>query len=225
MFLYMLIGSFEPTDPDSGNYKFYPWIYGFKLFATVAALWLVWPLYKPMVKPIGLQGISIGIIGAAIWIGVCHLELERTYLDPLLKQFGLDRYLGSQTRSAFNPFVHLAGSSAGIVLYLIVRGTGLALVIPIMEEYFLRGFLMRYVAAEKWWKHPIGSVTIGSAIAGTIVPMLMHPGELIAAAIWFSLITVLYIRTKNLWECIAAHSTTNLLIGIYVVVFGAWQLV
>jgi CAAX prenyl protease-like protein len=94
-----------------------------------------------------------------------------------------------------------------------------------MEEYFLRGFLMRYMATEKWWKYPIGMVTKSSAVAGTIVPMLMHPGELIAAALWFSLITVLYIRTKNLWECIAAHSTTNLLLGVYVVIFGAWHLV
>ena len=225
MFLYMLIGSFEPTDPDSGNYKFYPWIYGFKLFATVAALRLAWPLYKPMVRPIGLQGVSIGVLGAAIWIGVCHLELERTYLVPLLQQFGLDRYFGAQTRSAFNPFIQLAGSTVGITLYLVVRGTGLALVVPIMEEYFLRGFLMRYMATEKWWKYPIGMVTKSSAVAGTIVPMLMHPGELIAAALWFSLITVLYIRTKNLWECIAAHGTTNLLIGIHVVIFGAWRLV
>jgi CAAX prenyl protease-like protein len=156
---------------------------------------------------------------------VCHLELERTFLVPLTKPFGLDRILGLPARTAFNPFEQLSGYPIGIALYLVVRGIGLAFVVPIVEEYFLRGFLMRYVVTEKWWKHPIGSVTRNSVIAATVVPMLMHPSELIAAAIWFSLITVLYVRSKNLWECIAAHSTTNLLLGIYVVLFGAWQLV
>ncbi len=222
---FMLIGSLEPTDPASAIYQFYPWIYSFKLLATLAALRVVWPVYKSLLRPIGWHGIATGVVGAIVWIGLCHLELERTYLAPLFKPLGLDSFFGSQTRSAFNPFVQLSGYPIGIAVYLLVRGMGLSLIVPIIEEYFLRGFLMRFVAAEKWWKYPIGSVTIKSVIAGTAVPMLMHPSELIAAAIWFSLITYLYVRSKNLWECIAAHCTTNLLLGIYVVLFGAWHLV
>ena len=223
--VFMLIGSFEPTDPGSAMYRYYPWIYGIKLLATLVALRLVWPVYKSTMRPIGWYGIVIGIVGAGVWIGVCKLELERTYLLPLIKPLGLDRFLDLQTRSAFNPFVQLSGYPIGIAMYLLVRGLGLALIVPIIEEHFLRGFVMRYVASDKWWKFPIGSVTLNSAIAGTLVPMLMHPSELFAAGIWFSLITLLYMRTKNLWECIAAHSATNLLIGLYVVLFGAWQLV
>lgn len=223
--VFMIVGSFESTDSGSSMYRYYPWIYGFKLFATLVALRLVWPVYKSMIRPIGWHGIAVGIVGAALWIGVCHLELERTYLFPFLKSIGLDSLLGSQTRSAFNPFVQLAGYTIGIGLYLLVRGIGLALVVPVIEEYFLRAFVMRYVAADKWWKYPIGSVTRNSAIVGTLVPMLMHPGELIAAALWFSMVTLLYVRSKNLWECIAAHCTTNLLLGIYVVIYGAWHLV
>jgi len=223
--VFMLIGSFEPTDSTSAVYRFYPWIYGFKLLATVAALRVVWPVYKPMVRPVGWHGVAIGIVGAAAWIGICNLELERTYLVPILRPLGLDSLLSTQTRSAFNPFDQLSGYPFGIAAYLLIRGIGLALVVPIVEEYFLRGFVMRYVAAEKWWKYPIGSVTRGSALAGTIVPMLMHPNELIAAALWFSLVTLLYVRSRNLWECIAAHSTTNLLLGLYVVYFGAWHLI
>lgn len=223
--VFMLIGSFEPVDPGSAMYRFYPWIYGLKLLATLAALRVVWPVYKSMMRPVGWHGIAIGIVGAVLWIGVCHLELERTYLLPLIKPLGLDRFLDLQTRTAFNPFVQLSGYPIGIAMYLLVRGLGLALIVPLIEEHFLRGFVMRYVASDKWWKFPIGSVTMNSVIAGTLVPMLMHPSELFAAGIWFSLITLLYVRSKNLWECIAAHSATNLLIGIYVVLFGAWQLV
>lgn len=223
--VFMIISSFEPTDTSSSLYRFYPWIYAAKLAVTVVALRLVWPVYRSSIRPIGWRGIAVGVVGAAVWIGVCHLELENRYLFPFVQSLGLDSILGKSTRSAFNPFVQLAGFPVGIGLYLLVRGIGLVLVVPIIEEYFLRGFLMRYIAADKWWKYPIGSVTTGSAIAGTVVPMLMHPGELLAAAIWFSMVTLLYVRSKNLWECIAAHCTTNLLLGIYVVFAGAWQLV
>ncbi len=223
--VFMLIGSMEPTDPESPNYRFYPWIYGVKLLLTAIALRLVWPVYRPLLRPVGWHGIAVGTLGAVLWIGICHLKLESTYLFPLAKQIGLDQLLGSQTRSAFNPFIQLAGFPVAIGIYLLVRGIGLALIVPIIEEHFLRAFLMRFVVSEKWWKYPIGAVTRNSALIGTLVPMLLHPGELIAAAIWFSMVTILYARTKNLWECIAAHCTTNLLMGIYVVIFGAWELV
>jgi membrane protease YdiL (CAAX protease family) len=34
----------------------------------------------------------------------------------------------------------------------------------------------------------------------------------------------LAIRTKNVWDCIAAHATTNLLLGIYVLTADEWWL-
>jgi hypothetical protein len=54
--------------------------------------------------------------------------------------------------------------------------------------------------------------------------MMMHPAELLAALVWFSLITWLMVRTKNIWDCVAAHAVTNLLLGMYVVARGAWHL-
>ena len=71
---------------------------------------------------------------------------------------------------------------------------------------------------------PFGAVARAGIVAGTVVPMLMHPGELLAAAVWFSLVTWLMLRTKNIWDCVVAHAVTNLLLGIYVVTQHQWQL-
>jgi hypothetical protein len=49
-------------------------------------------------------------------------------------------------------------------------------------------------------------------------------GEIFAAAAWFSLVTWLMIRTRNIWDCVAAHAVTNFLLGVYVVTQGQWQL-
>jgi membrane protease YdiL (CAAX protease family) len=54
--------------------------------------------------------------------------------------------------------------------------------------------------------------------------MLTHPNELVAAALWFSMVTVLMVKTKKIWDCVVAHAVTNLLLGIYVVSTGEWQL-
>jgi membrane protease YdiL (CAAX protease family) len=60
-------------------------------------------------------------------------------------------------------------------------------------------------------------------VLGTAVPMMMH-GEMLAAAVWFSMITCLMVYTRNIWDCIVAHAVTNLLLGIYVVNSGDWHL-
>jgi len=47
--------------------------------------------------------------------------------------------------------------------------------------------------------------------------VLSHPGEVFAAVAWFSLVTWLMVRTRNIWDCVVAHAVTNLLLGVYVV--------
>jgi len=32
------------------------------------------------------------------------------------------------------------------------------------------------------------------------------------------------IRTRNVWDCVAAHAITNAILGIYVVAYGQWPL-
>jgi CAAX prenyl protease-like protein len=162
----------------------------------------------------------VGAVGVVLWVALCSLDLERKLLVPL----GLESIIGLGERPAYNPLERLAATPGWAYAYLAVRFLGLALVVPVIEEFFLRGFLMRFVVAQEWWTVPFGRVTLPAAIAGTLFPMLMHPAELLAAAVWFSLVTWLMIRTKNIWDCVAAHAVTNLLLGIYVVTFGQWQL-
>jgi hypothetical protein len=47
---------------------------------------------------------------------------------------------------------------------------------------------------------------------------------LLAALVWFSLVTLLMVRTRSMWDCVVAHAVTNLLLGIYVVYSGSWAL-
>jgi CAAX prenyl protease-like protein len=231
-FVFMLVGSLEPTPKEPGGaaiglaipYAYYPWVYAAKISLTVAAILFVLPGYRDFPLKFGRLAIVVGIIGGPLWIGICQLDLEHSYLQPLLKQIGLGNIIGAGDRAAFNPFEQLADRPAAIWSFLAVRFLGLVIVVPILEEFFLRGFVMRFFMDRQWWEIPFGKTDRLAVILGTAVPMTMHPGELFAAFVWFSMITWLMLRTRNIWDCVVAHALTNLILGVYVVSTNTWRL-
>jgi CAAX prenyl protease-like protein len=159
----------------------------------------------------------VGVVGALAWIGICKLGLEQQ-LSTLVG------WGETGARSRYDPFTQLSGAPGAAWGFLAVRMVGLVAVVPVIEEFFLRGFVMRFCVHADWWEVPLGKVNAAAVVAGTVVPMLMHPGELLAAATWFSLITWLMIHKRNIWDCVAAHAVTNLLLGLFAVFSSDWSL-
>lgn len=219
--VYMIANSFEPAPPAPLDN--YPLIYAAKIALTVAAIIFVWPGYRQFM-PIrfGFLSILVGVAGVVLWVGLWHVDLEAQLgLRELMAKVGL-----ASRRSAFNPFAELE-SSAQAWGFMALRLFGLALVVPLIEEMFYRGFVMRFVIDREWPNVPIGKVTPLAAAAAIVLPVLMHPAEVFAAAAWFGLMVWLYWKTKNIWDCVVAHITTNALLGAYVLASSnpaAWQL-
>ena len=203
----------------------YPLVYTVKIVLTLAAMALVLPGYRQFRRPPGLPAVAVGAAGVVVWVGLWHLS-NFSGLTALVEKLP-----GYGQRPAFNPLADLASDHGYMVpaawawSFLAIRFFGLAAVAPVMEEFFLRGFLMRLVVQEDWWEVPFGKVN-GMAVAMSIVlPVLWHqPGEFLAAAAWFGMVTWLMVRTRNPWDCVVAHATTNLLLGIYIVCWHEWAL-
>jgi uncharacterized protein len=239
-FTYMLLGSLDPTPDKPGGtaiglsipYSYYPWLYAAKIALTVVAIALVWPGYRKFPARLTLLGVIVGVVGGGLWIAICSLDWERKYLGPweqtyvlpITSNLGLGSFVSAGARPGFNPFEQLPGQPAAIWSFLMVRFFGLVAVVPLIEEFFLRGFVMRFFMDRQWWDVPFGKADRLAIVLGTAVPMLMHPGELLAALVWFSMITWLMLRTRNIWDCVAAHAITNLILGVYVVTSGNWRL-
>ena len=228
-------------------YTAYPLVYTVKIALTVAAIWLVFPAWREFPERKGdksnftiikhgasprwprnwtypLFSVLVGVVGFGLWVGLCKLNVEQKYLVPLLKPVGLDWLIASGVRSAFNPLAELADRPAWAWGFLAIRFLGLVAVVPLVEEFFYRGFLMRFVVRHDWWNVPLGQVNAAAVVLATLVPMAMHPAELLAAAVWFSMFTWLFVKTRSIWDCVAAHAVTNLLLGVYVVSTGEWGL-
>jgi CAAX prenyl protease-like protein len=181
---------------------------------------LVIPYYRTVPLKVHRLSLLFGLVGGVIWILVCRQHWEQYAASAL----GLGGWMVSGQRAAFDPLTTFDGRPLWLGCFLAVRFLGLVALVPLIEEFFLRGFLMRFFRQADWWVIPWGDVTVGSALIATAYGVLSHPAEAFAAAIWFTWITLLYVRTRSIWDCVLAHALTNLVLGIYVLAWRDWSL-
>jgi CAAX prenyl protease-like protein len=158
--------------------------------------------------------VAVGVVGIVVWIGLHWLDKQFLHVGEMFPP----------QRAAFNPFRELRHNPTWLSQFLAIRFAGLVLLVPLVEEFFLRGWLMRYIDDPDWDEIPLGEAGIWALVGIPIYAGMTHPNELIAAVVWFSMVTWLYLRTKSIWNCVIAHAITNLLLGLYVVQFGVWEL-
>ncbi|MGA2064286.1 MAG: CAAX prenyl protease-related protein [Thermoguttaceae bacterium] len=232
LLIYSLLGSLEPSREQNGGraiglaipYQAYPLVYTLKIGLTLVAVAAVLPGYpRPLRRP-SMTALAVGAVGVVVWVGLWRLAPGRWLLE--FAGFGgpAEKLASLAARPAFNPFQELGGQWYQAWAFLAVRFTGLVAVVPLIEEFFLRGFLMPLVVADDWRSVPFGRVNRAAVAVSLIVPALAHPAEMLSAVAWFGMGTWLMVRTRNFWDCVAAHAVTNLLLGVYIVAAGQWTL-
>ena len=99
----------------------------------------------------------------------------------------------------------------------------LVVIVPLVEEIFWRGFLLRYLIDENFESVSFGSFSWKSFSIVTAGFCLEHtPADWPAAIITGILYNLLACRSRSLSACVFAHALTNLLLGIYVMRTGQW---
>ena len=193
----------------------YQAVYTLKLIVVLGLLWWFRRAYPaPSTRGVA-WGVVLGILGIVVWLGLDRLQAAIPGLNSLVEQ-----WLGK--REGFQPFPD-ATRTPGQWLFLGIRLLGLCAVVPVMEEIFLRGFLARYLINEQFTTVPEGTFTVTSFLVVTAGFVAVHP-ELLAAAAWGALINLLWLRTKNVWACVAMHATTNALLGAWILTRSDWRL-
>jgi uncharacterized protein len=164
---------------------------------------------------IGL-GVVVGVVGIAAWIALSHLHLEH-WVSQWLPDF-----LKPSDRVGYNPFENL--KSVGVIWgFVFVRVVGIAILVPMIEEIFWRGFLLRWLIDPDWERVPIGAFTLNSSLTLVVLFALAHP-EWLAASVYCVLLNGLLYWKRDLWLCVVAHATSNFLLAIYVLATGNWWL-
>ena len=126
-------------------------------------------------------------------------------------------------RVGFNPFDQITDDNRRAI-FLAFRFLLLAGMIPVLEELFLRGWFVRYIENPEWHTVKLSDVGRRGIIAVAVYSVATHPGEAVAAIVWFTLVTWMMIKTGKFWNCVVAHAITNLMLGIYVTWYQQWHL-
>ena len=190
--------------------RYYPVLYALKIALVGGLLLGLGRQRPPKARPQG-RGLGLAVVTGAALVFAWVLVDQHT---PHMKWMG--------GRVAYNPFREIADPAARAA-FLAVRFFGLVVIVPIIEETFYRGFLLRYVTdMDDFRRVPVGAFTLSALGVNVALFASSHP-EWLAAAVFALAMCGLLARTKNLFACIVAHAVTNLLLGLYVIHFGAWQ--
>jgi len=180
------------------------WVYPLQTVLCAAALVFYWRQYD-----FGKRG----GFGLALAAGVVVLGL---WIAPQV-------LLGASARvEGFDPTVFGEGSAL-YWMTVTARFARLVIIVPLVEEIFWRGFLMRYLIREDFTSVPVGAFQWKSFAAVAVCFMLVHSMADWPAALLCGLIyNLVAVRTGSLAACVLAHGVTNLGLGLYIMATRQW---
>ena len=180
------------------------WIFPLQTLLCGGMICWFWPAYE-LRRPLQLGlGLAIAVIVFGLWI------------SPQAALGFSPRVIG------FNPDLMLPN----IGLYwttVTFRFLRLVVVVPLMEEIFWRGFLLRYLINEKFDDIPFGTFSWLSFLVVTVAFALSHSmPDWIAAAVTGALYNWVAYRIKSLSTCVITHAATNALLGAWIMYTKQW---
>lgn len=175
---------------------------------TLVCAWWLWHVRKEMtwdwaLKPC-LLAIPFGLLGIGLW------------MIPYFAGWIPDEGNGFMPEKVFG-----AGSWLTLAEYA-MRFARAAVVVPLVEELFWRGFLMRWCVNRDFPQNvAIGTHSwLGYAVT-TLAFMLIHnPADWGGAFLYGSLTYFLVVKTKRITPAIVMHAVANGTMGICAVCFN-----
>jgi CAAX prenyl protease-like protein len=224
----------EMPDVTTARSSALPWIAPFAVFMLWMAVWPFIELAQPWEEVLRLgvlalvlltvsrrivfslrvkrwiPSIVIGLVVFALWI--LPEQLWPGYREHWLFQNAVT----GETVSSI-PAEWLSNP-----LMLSLRITRAALLVPLLEELFWRGFLPRWVVNNDWERVPMGTYNT-LAFVGTAVLFASEHGPYWDVGLMCGLIYNWYMyKTKSLGDLVLAHAVTNAALSAFVVLTGQY---
>lgn len=179
------------------------WVYPLQTLICGALLVIYWRAYEW--RPRGwILATAAGLLVFALWVSPQVL-------------------LGRPARTeGFDPEV-FANQPPLYWFTVIMRWLRLVVVVPLVEEIFWRGFLMRFLINDNFTTVKFGTYSHLSFFAVALAFMLVHqPVDWPAAFLTGLIIGMVAVQTKSLWACVWAHAVANAALGAYIMQTRQW---
>ena len=206
VFLVLLGVTGAGNRPESVSWLSYPayWTYPAQTVICGALLCWFWRDYELRTPHKVWFAFVIGLGVFALWIAPQQF-------------FGFE-----PRRNGFDP--DLFSAAPGLYWSTVVlRFVRLVIVVPLLEEVFWRGFLLRYLINERFTSVATGAFSWLSFVVVTLLFGFAHSrADWIAALICGALYNLVAYQTRSLASCVVAHATTNLLLGLWIMQTRQW---
>jgi CAAX prenyl protease-like protein len=184
------------------------WVKPVQTVVCAALLIYYWRSYdfsKTFRSPsILLTGLVVGVVAFLLWIGPQQVF-------PLSKRV-----------DGFNP-AFFGNEGWPYWLNLGFRFARLVIVVPLIEEIFWRGFVLRWLIDEDFTAVPFGTFQLKAFALVALFFMFEHATVDYPAAFLTGLLyNFVAVRTRSLGACVLAHAVTNLLLGLYIMRTEQW---
>lgn len=158
-----------------------------------------------------LGSIALGIAVCALW--VAPDMLIPGWRNSIIFQNGLTGTLKNS----------IAPAELSDPLVLTLRFARAALLVPILEELFWRGWLPRYIVNNDWQKVPLGTFTRGAFIITAVLFAAEHGPYWEVGLLCGLIYNWWMMRTKSLGDIILVHAVTNAALSAFVLVTKRWE--
>jgi CAAX prenyl protease-like protein len=207
-----------------------PYVLPFAVFIGFLALQQIVPVPQwvrfavPLIVSAAISGQALGtrlvqpLASIALGVAVCVLWVGPEILFPGYHQHWLfsNSVLGHPVSAA-------TAAQKSDSLFILFRVLVSVITVPILEELFWRGWLMRWLIDRDFERVALGTY---NTQAFWIVAVLFASEH---GSFWdVGLLTgVIYnwwmIRTKSMWDCILMHAVTNACLAWYVLHYDQWM--
>lgn len=156
----------------------------------------------------GLAVLVVWVAGETEWVGTRFPDLAEWYGKWLVQPLGRVPRRISAADSIYSP------ENCGW-FFTGVRLVGSAFVIAVIEEFFFRGFLYRWLIDRRFLRIDLGEVE-WQAFWVTIALFALEHNRFAAGAITGILWGALVLCTRDIWGAILAHVIANFGLSLYV---------
>jgi CAAX prenyl protease-like protein len=106
---------------------------------------------------------------------------------------------------------------------LALRTLRAAVLVPILEELFWRGWLGRWLVDQDFEKVPLGKYTTSAMLISGLLFASEHGPYWEVGLLAGLMYNYWLVKTRSLMDCIVAHGVTNLCLSLYVLATGKWE--
>jgi CAAX prenyl protease-like protein len=191
-----------------------PWATAARGILGLLVFWSLRRHFPPLGKPHWPIAITAGVLSAMLWVGGEYL-LDQIHLGG--RFFVFPGVL--EVKDPREGLTALSWASQ-VVLRLAVA----TITVPIVEEIFWRGFLLRaFINWDRFERVPLGTFAWRAFIGTALLSCLQHPDNWgVSILCWLAWNGLMYWK-KSLLCLMITHGVTNLVLYLYVIRTGDWQ--